>query len=321
MRLSVLYVITILSSFVNAHIFMQSPPSRRNKYSEYYVDNRLVDYNIMAPLNIPGYSFPCKGYPKGPATADFYSNNIVVKLEGTAVHGGGHCQFGISYDNTNFVVLKTVIRTCLIEGMTYNVPLPSNMPSGKVTFFWTWVNAIGNREYYMECADVNIHNGQSYSNGPIVGKELIVLNLPGYPVIPEFPYLDMYDGREHILNAVDFSINPPQPQPPQYTPPQPTQQSPVYTHPQPPQPPPVYTPPQPTVYTPPQPQYTPPQPTVYTPPQQSPSVCACNNDKNGYMKCNGESFDTCVNGIWINRACAPGTACKQVGNSIVCDWK
>ena len=39
------------------------------------------------------------------------------------------------------------------------------------------------------------------------------------------------------------------------------------------------------------------------------------------MKCNGESFDTCANGVWINRACAPGTACKQVGNSIVCDWK
>ena len=202
MRLSVLYVITILSSFVNAHIFMQSPPSRRNKYSEYYVDNRLVDYNIMAPLNIPGYSFPCKGYPKGPATADFYSNNIAVTLEGTAVHGGGHCQFGISYDDTNFVVLKTVIRTCLIEGMTYNVPLPSNMPSGKVTFFWTWVNAIGNREYYMECADVTVNTNGNTTNIP--GKELLIVNLPGYTNVPEWEVgaPSSLDGRD-LLNSVE----------------------------------------------------------------------------------------------------------------------
>ena len=297
----IIHVISSLCSVVNvyAHIFMQSPPSRRNKYSEYYTNNRLVDYNIMAPLNIPGYSFPCKGFPKGPATADFYSKNIAVTLEGSAVHGGGHCQFGISYDDTNFVVLKTVIRTCLIDGMSYNVPLPSNMPSGKVTFFWTWVNAIGNREYYMECADVNIQNGQNYSNGPIVGKELVVLNLPGYPIIPEFPYIGMYDGREHVMNAGDFSINPPQPQ---YTPP----------------------PPQPQYSPPPQPQYSPPPPQPqYTPPTQAPQQehCTCNNDNNGHMRCKGESFDTCVNGVWINRICAPGTTCKQVANSIVCDWK
>ena len=49
---------------VNAHVFMSSPPSRRNKYSSYYRSRNLVDYNIMAPLNTPGYSFPCKGFPR-----------------------------------------------------------------------------------------------------------------------------------------------------------------------------------------------------------------------------------------------------------------
>jgi hypothetical protein len=37
------------------------------------------------------------------------------------------------------------------------------------------------------------------------------------------------------------------------------------------------------------------------------------------MKCNGTKFDTCDHSKWVTRDCAPGTACKPNGDSIVCD--
>jgi hypothetical protein len=186
---------------VFGHVFMAYPMSRRNKYSDYYNQQGLVDYNIMAPLNTPGYSFPCKGYKKGPPTVIINRDNIDVKLEGTALHNGGHCQFGISYDDRNFLVLKTIENDCLTgTGLNINVPLPG--VSGKVTFFWSWINSIGNREYYMECADIDVKRPFQRE---IRGRELLVVNLPGYTIIPEFPRqtdyrgLDLVRARRYIM--------------------------------------------------------------------------------------------------------------------------
>lgn len=187
-KMRLLNILLLLQQLVNGHIFMSDPPSRRNKYSPMYVSQGNVDYNIMAPLLWDGvtYTFPCKGFPKGPSTKTINGNIVSITLEGSATHGGGHCQFGITYDNKEFVVLRTVISDCLLTGMTYNIELPSNIPSGEVTIFWTWINRIGNREYYMECADILINNSNSSkSDIQISGKELLIANYPGYPIIPE----------------------------------------------------------------------------------------------------------------------------------------
>jgi len=179
------YVLICLDMFTYAHIFMREPPSRRNKYSEYYVNNGLVDYNIMAPLN-SGYLFPCKGFSRGPSTRVVNGNNVKIELEGSATHGGGHCQFGITYDDRTFIVLKTVLDDCLVNSMSYEMELPNNIPSDDVTIFWTWMNRIGNREYYMECADITLNNQNGDKREVIItGKELLVVNLPGYSVVPE----------------------------------------------------------------------------------------------------------------------------------------
>jgi len=140
-----------VTDFTNSHILMSYPPSRRSKYSEYYVTSGLVNYNLNSPLNVaPDYfTFPCKGFSKGPSTVTYNGRTVMLTLEGTATHGGGHCQFGVSYDNVNFVVLKTVMGSCLIEGMSYTFDLPDDIPSGELIVFWSWVNRIGNREYYM----------------------------------------------------------------------------------------------------------------------------------------------------------------------------
>ena len=122
MLLSFIIFLELLIESTYAHIFMSEPPSRRNKYSKEYVSQGIVDYNIMAPLYHDGvtYPFPCKGFPKGPSTRTINGNVINVQLEGTATHGGGHCQFGVTYDDNVFVVLKTVISDCLLTGLNYN---------------------------------------------------------------------------------------------------------------------------------------------------------------------------------------------------------
>jgi hypothetical protein len=197
------YIFTFFITNVISHVFMAYPPSRRNKYSEYYFKNDLVDYNLMAPLNTPGYSFPCKGYLNGPATAIINSDNINVQLEGSVFHNGGHCQFGVSYDDSTFVVLKTIQTNCLTgTGLNINVPLTN--VSGNVTFFWTWINSIGNREYYMECADIFVN--QPFQEN-IYGKELLVVNLPNYTIIPEFPLLTSYNGIDLLNNRNDIIWN------------------------------------------------------------------------------------------------------------------
>lgn len=137
-------------------------------------------------------TFPCAGKKPGPIVSTFAAGeHIPVILEGTATHDGGHCQFSISYDEgKTFVVLMTVYRECLRKsGNTYLVPIPTGIPSAKrAVFHWSWINAIGNREYYANCADIAI---QGVSPGKLEGLQLLVVNNPDpikdSIVLPEFP--------------------------------------------------------------------------------------------------------------------------------------
>lgn len=299
---------TLLLPFANAHIFMSYPPSRHNKYSEYYVSNNLVNYNIMAPLLAgPDYfTFPCKGFNKGPSTVTFNSNDIRVTLEGTATHGGGHCQFGISYDDSTFLVLRTVMETCLIDSMSYTFSLPFNTPSGEVTIFWTWVNKIGNREYYMECADVNINNGNTNTNVLLTGLELAVANLPGYPIIPEYPEWDTYNGQDIFDNRKTISIRPDGVDVPILRSPTPSQSS---------QPLPLPTISRDTNCC---IEKTVTVTVIKTDTDTSHTQVKCTN---GYMRCNLNDYQICSNGNWINMKCATGTKCKSFNqNYILCDY-
>lgn len=77
---------------------------------------------------------------------------------------------------THIEMLITVLAS-----YTWHVQLPPNLPScERCTFAWTWINAIGNREYYMNCADVKIIGGSGHG---ISGTSLTLANLPGYPTI------------------------------------------------------------------------------------------------------------------------------------------
>ncbi|KAJ3358302.1 hypothetical protein GGF32_000536 [Allomyces javanicus] len=144
------------------------------------------DYDIVAPLGYNNlYPFPCRGAPVGSSVLTVQpGGTIQVQLGGGAAHNGGHCQFSISYNGQDFVVLKTVLTGCMAAaGNSFSVPVPSTIPGGKAIFSWSWVNASGNREFYQNCADITINGPAS---GALSGPKMVVANVPGYPTIGEF---------------------------------------------------------------------------------------------------------------------------------------
>lgn len=181
---SMVLLILLTGSPSFAHMNLRLPIPRTHQDNPYTTAS-TVDYDIMAPLNGADRPFACSGIKPWPSIMTVKAgDSIPVQLEGSAPHDGGHCEFSISYDNQNFVSLKTVLRECMrAEGLTYAVPLPASMPPGKAVFSWTWVNAEGNREFYQNCADITVEGGTP--GGVLRGPKIVLANLPGFPTIPE----------------------------------------------------------------------------------------------------------------------------------------
>ncbi|KAI8056782.1 hypothetical protein BDF22DRAFT_603438, partial [Syncephalis plumigaleata] len=131
--------------------------------------------------------FPCRHTKVGPVTAKYTAGkSFAVMFKRGNSHRGGHCQFAMSYDNgKTWVVLKSILGVCFMDlaPWTYHIPLPKGAKNGKALFAWAWMNAEGNREYYMNCADVEIDGGSK--NGSLTGPELFVGQLEGRPRLPE----------------------------------------------------------------------------------------------------------------------------------------
>ncbi|KAJ1732971.1 hypothetical protein LPJ72_003115 [Coemansia sp. Benny D160-2] len=192
--------IAALAASVSAHMAMLSPCPRYSSKGKCPAlpSGQQLDYSMTSPLGtndplckhtVP-YPTPCETWTAG--------QSVTVTFEGSATHGGGHCQWSISYDGgKTFVVLHQELGHCFSTGNSYTFSLPSDLPSSsKAVFAWSWVNAIGNREFYMNCADVAITGGSSSS---FSGKEMVIANHAGYPTIPEFS--GNYDTGVNYYNS------------------------------------------------------------------------------------------------------------------------
>ncbi|KAF2650476.1 lytic polysaccharide monooxygenase, partial [Lophiostoma macrostomum CBS 122681] len=159
-----------------------------------------------SPLDAQGSNFPCQA-----TSSSFYSavttmndwnagDTKNVSFLGTAVHGGGSCQFSITTDtaptkDTQWKVLHSAEGGCpataagnLPEGgaagaglSQFPVTLPKDLPSGTYTFAWTWFNKIGNREIYMNCAPLKVGGATGSADvSSVLGKlpDMFVANLP-----------------------------------------------------------------------------------------------------------------------------------------------
>ncbi|KAJ2237461.1 hypothetical protein H4R99_001938 [Coemansia sp. RSA 1722] len=202
-----------LAVIVSAHLDMISPCPRyspRGVNCPALPSGQSLDYSMSSPL---GTNEPlCKHtvpFPTPSATWTAGQSVTVQLAPGGATHGGGHCQFSISYDGGNtFVVLYEVLGQCFgaDQGQRdFTFTLPSNLPSSdKAVFAWTWVNAVGNREFYMNCADVAIKG--SSGSGSFTGKQMTIANHQGYPTIPEFS--GNYDtGIQYYNDAKSITVS------------------------------------------------------------------------------------------------------------------
>ncbi|KAB2572571.1 putative endoglucanase protein [Lasiodiplodia theobromae] len=142
------------------------------------------DYNIKSPLQSDGSDFPCKGLDQASAklsaSATYQAGQTYnMTVEGYANHNGGSCQISLSYDNgKTWKVIKSMIGGCPGQGGgTWDFTIPMTAPSGTALFAWTWINHTGNREFYMNCAVVDI-DGQSGGDLCML-PNLYVANLKG----------------------------------------------------------------------------------------------------------------------------------------------
>ncbi|KAJ2863340.1 hypothetical protein GGH94_003656 [Coemansia aciculifera] len=185
MLLHYVSVIALLIDLCCAQVEMREPPPRRSKFSKFYINADDVDYNMKSPLGGKN-GYPCRKSSSGPVQGTLVAGqDLKVFFDGMASRQGGDCQFAISYDNgTNFAVVWDKLGNCFLDTVNggYEVPIPDKLPAAKDAIFaWTWIPAVGQRPYYMNCADVRIENygkQESYT-----GKELLVVNVPGKPIL------------------------------------------------------------------------------------------------------------------------------------------
>jgi hypothetical protein len=154
-----------------------------------------------SPLDNSGSNFPCKNPDYSVKTQNAWNAGETkeVKFKGSAVHGGGSCQFSITTDtaptkDSQWKVIHSVMGGCPAnvplnlapnehntDGLnSYPVTLPADLPAGEYSFAWTWFNKIGNREMYMNCAPITVANGKGGDVSSALGNlpDMFVANLP-----------------------------------------------------------------------------------------------------------------------------------------------
>ncbi|KAK3061595.1 hypothetical protein LTS18_005853 [Coniosporium uncinatum] len=215
MHLKLLRRLLTLFTAVECHLFMGNPPSFR------WGETKDIVELVVPLNGVPqGYSqqpFPCKGHhvqPNGTlaepsvtwsagqtVTFQLYDSTNTTgatmnQIEGAA-HSGGSCQISFSYDKgRSWVVVQNYEGDCPrvrsdLKGQVmnfydvnqdYTFTVPADFPSGdRVIVAWTWINATGNREYYMSCSCVRTEGVGPSTDITPAGPPLLVANLQADP--------------------------------------------------------------------------------------------------------------------------------------------
>ncbi|KAI8605042.1 hypothetical protein EDD21DRAFT_364632 [Dissophora ornata] len=180
-----------------AHMAMLYPTPRGG------YGTKAFDWKIHTFIGYEGLKFPCGGYPKGPNTnlkagqvvpVRFWTpkltntNSLPKNKISEARHGGGLCEFSLSYDGgKTFHVIGSYTKTCPDAYYEWPVRIPDNIPScnnpGKCLFSWSWTaNLVP--QYYHNCADVTI---TGVKNGKLPSKMMQVYDFKGVKQGKTFP--------------------------------------------------------------------------------------------------------------------------------------
>ncbi|KAL5339850.1 hypothetical protein BJX70DRAFT_397319 [Aspergillus crustosus] len=176
---SFLLTCALLASSTYGHIQLSKPYPIRSPLNPDATGEK--DYSYTNPLSSDGSNFPCKGYANDPFhSVATYSqgSEYDIELQGSATHGGGSCQISLSYDQgETFSVIHSILGGCPLEkGYTFTVP--SDAPSGEALLGWSWFNKIGNREMYMNCAQVTIGGSERQQGFKAVSRAEAFSSLP-----------------------------------------------------------------------------------------------------------------------------------------------
>lgn len=176
-----------LAAVANAHMYLATPV----RLTEPSATNGPISYS----------NFPCQATAAayaGPTSTMTLGSDQPLAFEGQSVHGGGSCQISITYDknptrDSVWKVVKSFEGGCparntegnigadnsatAADPYTYNFTIPDNIPSGSGTLAWTWLNKVGNREFYMQCAAIELSGtGGDQSNYDAL-PDMFVANL------------------------------------------------------------------------------------------------------------------------------------------------
>ncbi|KAK3813108.1 MAG: hypothetical protein J3Q66DRAFT_347421 [Benniella sp.] len=157
-----------------SNTFASKPPKLHHKICRYVESKSLLKSAVKKNV-----------FSKG--------QTIKTKYEVIDSHGGGHCQWALTYDvdekikNPKWVVFKTKKTYCLRGAergiATEKVELPKGIPGGKAILAWIFNNADGNREFYSSCSYITIKGDRK---GKITGKEPLIANIDKHAfLVPE----------------------------------------------------------------------------------------------------------------------------------------
>ncbi|KAG0321480.1 hypothetical protein BGZ99_003913 [Dissophora globulifera] len=164
---------------VSAHIGLLYPVPRGG-YGTKAFDGRIHTF-IGYKDKVHSQTFPCGGYPMGPVTplkanqlidVRFYASSLSKaqlktqpklgqgKTVSQARHGGGTCEFSLSYDGgKTYGLIGRYTKTCPDAYFKWPIRIPSDVPScskkGQCLFVWSWTANIL-PQYYHNCADITL---------------------------------------------------------------------------------------------------------------------------------------------------------------------
>ncbi len=151
------------------------------------------------PLDPSGSNFPCQstgGAFTGTASKMEKGSTQKMGFTGQAVHSGGSCQISVTYDaqpnkQSSFKVIHSIQGGCPARGVTgnagsdasavapdeYEFTIPADIPNGKATLAWSWLNKGGNREFYMNCAPIEITGAEGSQSALAALPDMLVANI------------------------------------------------------------------------------------------------------------------------------------------------
>ncbi|CAO3571193.1 unnamed protein product [Mortierella alpina] len=189
-----LATLTLLST-TSAHMAMCHPAGQALPSTGKNFKN-----NVHSWIGHNGKKFPCGGYAKGPVTklkagevvpVRFWTfglsdkcNKPATSIKGgdQARHGGGYCEFSLSYDGgKQWKVIGQYTRTCPDIFYDWPVLIPRNVPSctdsNKCLFSFSWV-AFSVNQFYHHCANILIEGGDKKGRLPELKMTVADINAP-----------------------------------------------------------------------------------------------------------------------------------------------